>query len=1349
MPGVFSKNLSIPLPVTQQLHRLSFLTFPLRRRWIVLFLFAALCSIQFAWKAGLFEPSEPIPSIPKQPIEPAIDEGEIYVQTPLPPLAADILPQRIHADRKPLPVIAQKHPQPNSQHTVRSKPVELHPFYDLIPPDYHGICLRPRTEPAPDKYGADVGKAYSWIWEAYARSTVDIEPMSLSNDPGDTRPARGKDGYLDAVYCSQRYGLGMVWTWRHRGTEMCKNPCADVSIRSGYLVTPPDALLDRQSIVAKKAQMESDGSKSESFTIDEPIDKTHPPADTGITCYEIHVDIPERLCHARNIVIDLDKVVEPQGGGGLDIWPEKDAVITSGSCKLKEEFWNEDEWGFGGAKWLFDGATREQSMEDVQCDAWIDHDVLMIGRYDNNNVYHAHQDWMQAFLALSILDWSSATTEAIILDADAGGNDRFKAIWPVAFSGLSPKPASTEYRTIRDIAREYRAQGKRKLCLRSAAFGVHAGVTLYSRERGRPSTCEESTVLKAFADFMLYHNNLPVLFSNDLGKAVQRPVYPLHELSIDANAETISPLGGNANSIANPFIITYISRRGVERTIANEGYLISQLRESLMSTFESLDYPRPWLLRQLDFASLPTISSQMAIVRESDIVISAHGSALVYSTYQRATGALVELQHPTRRNNYQFYNIQRLMGRYYDVFVHDGEAASEDLGIERSTISEKNGPVGIIANILPSGEGSDNGIEPGDLTDEVRQADGSLASFLGRNQAEEEESTRMVLGLSEFVMIGNQLICGRLVGGKDGTGDDSTRGGTSDIGKLLQTHSFRDSLDIDEYKVILGYDFGTTFTGCSYAYYQNEEIVDITKWPRSSAHYYPKTPTLTVYKKSDPTKVVAWGNAAKYIMARPDSKNHIQLSKFKLNLDESLHRPPLENGITVVDGIADYLREFHAHVVSEISRGFAGNYTASQFRYCLTVPAMWSDKAKTSMRQAAIKAGMISASDHPDRLQLISEPEAAALYCQKNCENIDLHSGDRFMICDAGGGTVDLIVFQMDGEGQRRSLKEITKGAGESCGSVFLDERFRDMLKRKFGDQFSNISQSAMDNMLDQFINQIKPEFDGMEDHYLQLPASVELADRNDENIGLEEGVLKLPADELNEQVFDPIVNQVLQLIEDQLRQVTDKQLSAIFLVGGFGSSNLLYHRVKSRFSSRVPQILTPPRAGMAVVRGAVLFGLNPRVVTSRISRRTYGINAGLPFDPRLDPPASKVQRADGSLKCTTRFLEFTRKGDSIPVDHCVRQDMHIYYGTSPSTDVILYATQADSVPRYYTDPGVSKVASIEIPIPEMPGIMYQQRISYTVRMYFGLTEIRMEAEFPGGQVYSVTGDFDAIDSFS
>lgn len=187
---------------------------------------------------------------------------------------------------------------------------------------------------------------------------------------------------------------------------------------------------------------------------------------------------------------------------------------------------------------------------------------------------------------------------------------------------------------------------------------------------------------------------------------------------------------------------------------------------------------------------------------------------------------------------------------------------------------------------------------------------------------------------------------------------------------------------------------------------------------------------------------------------------------------------------------------------------------------------MWSDQAKHCMRQAAILAGLVKPSDPPDRLLLISEPEAAALYCEKMCDQVNLLTNDRLMICDAGGGTVDLIVFEVEGPAK---LKEITKGMGESCGSMFLDINFVELLNEKLGDQASTLPLVAKRNMIDQFIDNIKPEFDGLDDQYLNLPASVQLDQISDlDSDGVDEGTLIFRANELRERVFDPVVDKVV-----------------------------------------------------------------------------------------------------------------------------------------------------------------------------------------------------------------------------
>ncbi|KAG0084755.1 hypothetical protein BGZ93_001073 [Podila epicladia] len=497
-----------------------------------------------------------------------------------------------------------------------------------------------------------------------------------------------------------------------------------------------------------------------------------------------------------------------------------------------------------------------------------------------------------------------------------------------------------------------------------------------------------------------------------------------------------------------------------------------------------------------------------------------------------------------------------------------------------------------------------------------------------------------------------------------------------------------------DYPIVVAIDFGTTFSGCAYAYAQDDkEVIDITSWPKQNIQY-PKTPTLNLYRKDDPeNKLVAWGWRAKMETLKPTARHHTLLYQYKLHLDENQHSAPLDVDITVLDAISHYLEAFHEYVVGEIMRGFAKNFQKDHFRYCLTVPAMWSDRAKNVMRQAAVKAKLIKDTDHPDRLMLISEPEAAALYCERKCDQFDLGNGDRFMICDAGGGTVDLIVFEIAVTSAGRRLSEVTKGHGASCGSVFLDRHMRRLLEEKFGRHAANFPANIIPNLVDTF------------------------------------------------------ADDVLSLIQEQLTQAKD--CAAIFLVGGFGSSNYLYSRVKAQFSNQVGLISIPPRPELAVVRGAVCVGLNPRVVTSRIARRCYGISSDQPFEKGKDPLAKRKFEVNG-VWCIDRFSPYVKKGQKLNVDECISREFSFTkYSEAPEDyNIALYAADTDNEPpRYTTDAGVSKLADIPIPCPHSPSSRLGSMVKVKVNMNFGLNEIKAEAVV-GDKVYSTILQFDAVDTY-
>jgi Hsp70 protein len=192
----------------------------------------------------------------------------------------------------------------------------------------------------------------------------------------------------------------------------------------------------------------------------------------------------------------------------------------------------------------------------------------------------------------------------------------------------------------------------------------------------------------------------------------------------------------------------------------------------------------------------------------------------------------------------------------------------------------------------------------------------------------------------------------------------------------------------------------------------------IKNWPNRSDSYAEKTPTIIAYNKDPPS----WGGNVR-------KNDEFQVAHFKLGLQEGARnfytgsRSKVHSSTTVAaleflesdwrhpripqktpqEFTAYYLKCILDYVRDEyLPSRYAANFLRNQkISYIITVPAIWTDVAKDLTRKAAVRAGIPNSS-----LDLITEPEAAALYCATIGGEMDLREGDKFLVCDAGGGTV-------------------------------------------------------------------------------------------------------------------------------------------------------------------------------------------------------------------------------------------------------------------------------------------------------------------------------------------------------
>ncbi len=183
-----------------------------------------------------------------------------------------------------------------------------------------------------------------------------------------------------------------------------------------------------------------------------------------------------------------------------------------------------------------------------------------------------------------------------------------------------------------------------------------------------------------------------------------------------------------------------------------------------------------------------------------------------------------------------------------------------------------------------------------------------------------------------------------------------------------------------------------------------------------------------------------------------DVKAHYALTELKLRLkDKATDGDVLfeyrDRTFSLEAVIADMLHSLRNYAFAQIPELASGAFGRDLVRWCLTVPEIWTDEANALMRRAAARAEMIAPElvdeDSDGRLILVSEPQSAALYVMMSDKvaSVALAPGVRFMIFDAGGGTIDTSCYVV---AQDKTLHQIGKynGDGDEYGSTRIDNRF-------------------------------------------------------------------------------------------------------------------------------------------------------------------------------------------------------------------------------------------------------------------------------------------------------------------
>ncbi|KAF2837829.1 actin-like ATPase domain-containing protein [Patellaria atrata CBS 101060] len=504
-------------------------------------------------------------------------------------------------------------------------------------------------------------------------------------------------------------------------------------------------------------------------------------------------------------------------------------------------------------------------------------------------------------------------------------------------------------------------------------------------------------------------------------------------------------------------------------------------------------------------------------------------------------------------------------------------------------------------------------------------------------------------------------------------------------------------------RLVFALDYGTTYTG--FAWCESTSVTDVFRledikvhqdWPGiDGSSNEVKVPSVISYSPA-PDAASQWGNdispkseTIKWTKLELDPRDKIEELKSILRALDSTKNldlraiQKLPGGIppgTTKDSVeiaTEYLARFRKHVMRSLQQGDHINedaFSRIPIDLVVTIPAVWSESALNRTFRAINDAGFnVKQLPTLRRTFILSEAEATAFYILNHLnesEDMELMVGDCFVVCDAGGGTVDLVSYRIVELEPTFRTEQIGTATGDRCGASFIDLDFQNWLKKKLGpkyyaelakdspDEFGahTVVSSNMRAVINGF-ETIKKQFGkpNLQDpEYIPLPAGVNFED--DQMKGIQDGELLITRAEIK-QLFRPWVDRVIDLIAGQITQV-DLQRSmvrTIFLSGGFAESDFLLKEVREFTRLRRIQVDRGPHSWSAVARGAVAKALGRGVeglTWVRPCPRHFGVITSQAYSAYSHASGDViVDHVDGRRKAKEQVAWLIRKDDALLSD--------------------------------------------------------------------------------------------------
>lgn len=549
-----------------------------------------------------------------------------------------------------------------------------------------------------------------------------------------------------------------------------------------------------------------------------------------------------------------------------------------------------------------------------------------------------------------------------------------------------------------------------------------------------------------------------------------------------------------------------------------------------------------------------------------------------------------------------------------------------------------------------------------------------------------------------------------------------------------------------KYLAYVGIDFGTA--GITYSYSiggdrEKTDFIEVKKWEGEGTAN--KTSTEIILD-SKCEKIIAFGKLECSDLIQKGIGDNLHFSDIKMYLYKDKEKIPdneSKGEYPLKKIISKFLEKMRDEAIIDLKskdtdiKKLKDSEIIDKVKWILTVPAIWSDKSKACMVEAAKMAKLIKERDDLSNFFAL-EPEAAACYFAKsgNAQNSVLENP--YIICDLGGGTADITthVRKLDKNGNH-IISEIYPPTGGDYGSREINKyiintlilgkliskearkQIEDILKNK-GEESEQLKGGF--RLIEDDVEIFKRKFDltkinethllkldALQDGYETPPDLQKLVDNFNNNVkeswkikikSKKRWILEFPYIIINDLFKELIVDKTIvhfKQIMDYLDRKNEKEIKkinemnsdkknvekikneikTIILAGGMSANK----SIVELYCKAIPNIdiISMPEPEIAIVKGAIYFAKNPFAICQRIARYSIGIKCVDLWKERFNSVEGAIpiwNEKKNEKSCLNRFSVFYKKFHSINVSEKGKQRDYDMY--SESCEMTFYKSDFD-----------------------------------------------------------------------